>query len=140
MIGSENKPFNDIIPNFLKPKQLRNSRIDLGINCQNLLECASGIDRNRFEVVVQTFWYICHINPECTLVGEDSDIEYHELVVRDIVDSFLDLFEFPVGVWEISTEILPVYGEFQHLRVELFESCVDVGDFVVECFDEIFGI
>ena len=60
------------------------------------------------KIVLKAFWNICHIDPELGFIREYLDIKDHELMMRDVIDSFEDVLEFFIRVWETATEVFTV--------------------------------
>ena len=137
MIRSDDHSFNDILFQLGQTKEGRNGGINDSIHSKNLFKRSFDIYRNMVDVILQQLWNIKHINPIIPFFCDNADIEGKKLMVEGIVDSFLNCFQTSFDIIcmilrPIATEILSIYGEFQHLRVIFLDSVENISQFVME--------
>ena len=140
-VRPDNHPLNNI---FLQPGQFqhgRNSGIHNRIHSKNLLERSLTVHRNMPDIILQQFGNIEHISPVIYLICYDQDVKSKELMVRGVVYSFLNCFctFHVIGLFlrPIASEVLSVNCEFNHLRLELLDCVVHIGQFVMESCHKI---
>ena len=97
------------------------------------------------DVILEQFRNIQYIHPVIFVFRNDANVESKELVVRCVVDSFLNWFGFTFDiVWifdrPITTEVLTIDGELDHLGVIFLDIFVDIRQSVVEAGHQLLGI